>query len=152
MTVTAPETKTCRDCARALPLATFGAQTTYCKPCHAHRSTAWRNANKDKVNARNRDYYHRNRDRRLGSHRNWLLRTKYGITVDEYWAMRSDQQNCCAACGVDAGDSWLEVDHCHANGHVRGLLCKGCNCAAGQAKDDPVRLRQIADYLERAAR
>lgn len=49
-------------------------------------------------------------------------------------------------------DKWsnpLQLDHCHKTGIMRGWLCGTCNRAAGQAKDDPVLLRKLADYLEK---
>jgi hypothetical protein len=32
---------------------------------------------------------------------------------------------------------------------VRGVLCGPCNLALGHVKDDPERLRRMAEYLER---
>ena len=43
---------------------------------------------------------------------------------------------------------FLNVDHCHATGKIRGVLCSVCNMAIGNANDDPKRLRKLADYLE----
>jgi len=46
----------------------------------------------------------------------------------------------------------LSVDHCHATGRIRGLLCAKCNQAIGLMKDNPIFLRRAADYVERHAR
>ena len=77
----------------------------------------------------------------------------YGITPAQYDAMLEAQGHACASCFSDewGGKTGVpHVDHDHATGEVRGLLCSGCNHAIGHAKDDPARLRQMADYLERA--
>jgi hypothetical protein len=42
----------------------------------------------------------------------------------------------------------LHVDHCHQTGHVRALLCTGCNSGLGAFRDSPERLREAAAYIE----
>lgn len=53
---------------------------------------------------------------------------------------------CCETCGATTE---LCFDHSHATGKFRGWLCHTCNFALGHAKDNPVLLRALADYLER---
>jgi hypothetical protein len=55
---------------------------------------------------------------------------------------------CCAIC---AATDDLVGDHDHATGLARGVLCRNCNLAIGNFRDDPVRLRAAAAYLERHA-
>jgi len=45
----------------------------------------------------------------------------------------------------------LTIDHDHATGQIRGLLCNNCNRAIGLLKDNPQTLRQAAAYLDRFA-
>ena len=81
------------------------------------------------------------------------LRWKYGITLAEYMAMLDAQAGVCAICGSALrGNSWhkrLCVDHDHATGKVRGLLCSACNTAIGRMDHNVDYLRAAIDYLER---
>lgn len=75
------------------------------------------------------------------------LRATYGITVEEYNSLLEEQNGVCAIC-EDTYKHALCVDHDHKTGEIRGLLCKPCNLAIGNMKDDPDRLRNAARYLE----
>lgn len=86
--------------------------------------------------------------------REWNLRTSYGIGIEDYDRMLTEQDGGCATCGKPEAESWrrrLCVDHCHATGQVRGLLCANCNRAIGLASDDPELLDRMAAYLRRAS-
>lgn len=76
----------------------------------------------------------------------------HGIRTDQYEELHRAQGGGCAVCGVQKPSEWkrgnLELDHCHATGEVRGLLCGDCNSSAGRVGDDPARLRALADYIE----
>lgn len=76
---------------------------------------------------------------------------KYNITFDEFNALLDAQNGGCAICRYsDRSDPkfFPVVDHCHATGIVRGLLCANCNHAIGKFKDNPALLRDAAQYLE----
>lgn len=83
--------------------------------------------------------------------RDSYLRRKYGISKAEYDLMAEEQEYVCKICGgneVYRGLSNLIVDHDHATGKVRGLLCEKCNLMLGAARDTPAILRLAAEYLE----
>ena len=81
------------------------------------------------------------------------LKTIYGITLDQYFALYEAQGGTCSLCPakmspVASGPAnRLCVDHCHETGEIRGLLCKSCNTALGAFRDDPIRLQKAIDYL-----
>lgn len=78
------------------------------------------------------------------------LRALYGMTVEAYDEMAKAQEWCCAICR-DPVVGPLHVDHDHATGCVRGLLCSNCNTALGKFKDDPKVLEAAIAYIARAA-
>lgn len=75
----------------------------------------------------------------------------------EHWEFRGmlmAQGMACAICGDHIseeknarGQRTAHVDHCHATGRVRGLLCRGCNHGLGNFKDRPEALESAAAYL-----
>lgn len=82
-------------------------------------------------------------------------RRKYGLLIGQYDAMVREQGGVCAICGnppaAEQGKaSRLYVDHCHASGAVRGLLCQPCNTALGLFRDDTETLGRAIEYLARA--
>lgn len=74
---------------------------------------------------------------------------KYGLEPADYARMRDRQHNKCAICERHASHGKeLVVDHDHATGAVRSLLCSRCNTALGMMTDNAAHLRRAADYLE----
>lgn len=78
---------------------------------------------------------------------------KYGVPEED--RQRLMEQKTCDCCGVIAiacaprFTRALVVDHDHATGKFRGMLCVHCNCMVGYAKEDAARLRAGANYVER---
>lgn len=61
------------------------------------------------------------------------------------------QGNRCAICGCPGEDAMrkrLALDHDHATGRIRGMLCLHCNSGLGQFRDDPALLEAAIRYLQ----
>ena len=88
------------------------------------------------------------RDNHPEIRRGYRLRNKYGLTLADYQQMLDAQSGSCAGC--ERGfTSEPFVDHDHATGKVRALLCRGCNTALGHVRDDPEVLQKLIHYLAR---
>lgn len=85
--------------------------------------------------------------------RAWHLRSKYGISLDQYEDMYQAQRGLCAICRQQEksenqyGVKVLAIDHDHKTGVIRGLLCHNCNRALGLFKDNPISLQGALAYL-----
>lgn len=84
---------------------------------------------------------------------NWRNLTDYKKALkrelsEAHEAITSQFDDCCMICGRYANTRRMNVDHDHATGEVRGLLCYFCNYGLHWFKDDPGRLRSAAEYLE----
>lgn len=66
-----------------------------------------------------------------------------------YESMLDEQdEKCLTCCKEFSANNPPQIDHCHSDGHVRGLLCRGCNTTLGHVKDDIETLRRMPKYLE----
>jgi hypothetical protein len=130
--------KRCTVCGEVKPLEQFhkrwearDGRRTDCARCNTNNRLAAQRADK-------------------GKYRDSQLRTKYGITLADYEAMRIAQNGCCAICKTEApgGPGDWHLDHCHASKVIRGLLCSTCNVGLGMFKDNPLLLAAAANYIE----
>lgn len=85
----------------------------------------------------------------------------YALTAERYVQLYRFQNGRCAICasakGINPDDpkgkgaQRLGVDHNHATGAVRGLLCTrgqwSCNRIVGRFRDNPRAFQRGADYL-----
>lgn len=90
-----------------------------------------------------------------GRAREQHLQRQYGISAQEYDRLLEEQGGGCAICGKGPEAqtryrTYLHVDHCHATGKVRGLLCDEHNLLLGRWGDTTALLRRALEYLERA--
>ena len=135
-----------------------------CKGCQRERgrtqlrkeqAQAWKERNREKLNAWHRDYYHAKTKHNetameaRNEYARWRRRLKkYGVTKDMYESMMVKQDGKCAIC---KDEQWLElrVDHDHNTGAVRELLCAGCNAGIGLLRESPSVMRAAIQYVKR---
>lgn len=79
--------------------------------------------------------------------KNWRLQNTYNINLDVYDKMYAEQDGKCFICGEHK--EVLFVDHNHATGKVRKLLCHNCNSILGLSYESIDILKEAIDYLER---
>jgi hypothetical protein len=72
----------------------------------------------------------------------------YGITGAQYEQLLAFQEGKCFICEKRPAAKRLAVDHDHASGNVRGLLCRRCNHRLlGSAHDETRILERAIQYL-----
>jgi hypothetical protein len=93
-------------------------------------------------------------EERTRYNRNAALKRLYGLTLEVYESMLAAQGAVCAICGNPPGTRGgpgigrsLSVDHDHATGKVRGLLCHHCNVAIGYFREEPDLFDKARAYL-----
>jgi len=104
----------------------------------AEAQRVWRKANPQKVAEYNRNSQE--------ARRRSQLRRKFGITPERYDELFEEQGGLCAICSKPEAGRRLAIDHEHATGTVRGLLCFRCNVRLAHLED--VAWRTVAEeYL-----
>jgi hypothetical protein len=101
---------------------------------------------REKAKAQARDWGARNPEKKKAQR----LQLAFGLEMEQFQAMLSQQDNACAICGyTDTVNPKLfpVVDHDHKTGKIRGLLCMSCNQGLGKFKDDPALLEKAIVYL-----
>lgn len=163
--------KVCKVCGKRRPLTEFyvaegcaDGRRGECRSCFQAKAKARRDADpelREQARQRTAQWIEDNRERydaykagyrKTANYARALrkahLKAKYGITPDDYERMLEQQGGGCAICGDPPPDGGsLHVDHDHATGHVRSLLCFRCNAGLGQFRHDPGLLVQAAEYV-----
>lgn len=132
--------KKCFDCKRILELSQYVN--------NKHRKDGKSHCCRQCTRRRTKEYYGEYPEKRTDK---WL-KTRYGITIDDYKRMYSEQNGKCYICKTDKAPSKFKrfsVDHCHKSGKVRGLLCRNCNLILGGAKDSEEILLNCIEYLKK---
>ena len=137
------QAKVCNKCGKLKDFEEFYNETiksdgknSSCKLCQNGRTKKWRDLKRE-------DY--------LQSCRNSSLKSRYGITLEEYKILLKEQKSKCAICGSEEtrrkGTENLAVDHDHETGKIRGLLCHKCNRGIGFLQDSTEVLKKAIIYL-----
>ena len=85
--------------------------------------------------------------RKAANHEKRVIQT-YGLQKGEYAQLYEFQGGHCALCRRATGASRkLSVDHDHATGDVRGLLCRPCNTMLGHGRDSHKFFLRCVAYL-----
>lgn len=135
---------------RVIKRRTYYALYSYCIECtnRHHRETYFK-APEGQL-ARCKAWQSRNPARIYAYQRKHHLKKKYGISVEDYNRTLLQQGGGCAVCGAMATDSLgrkLSVDHNHATGKARGLLCSRCNRAVADLREDRKIAKRMVEYL-----
>lgn len=116
------------------------------------RNRAQAKANPGKITARVAAWNKANPERARALRLKANLKHKYGITPADFSRMVTEQAAQCACCR-DALDflrpHTIHIDHCHATGRIRGVLCHSCNKMLGHAKDEIKRLAAAIEFFAR---
>ena len=137
--------KTCKKCNENKTLESF-----YVRSAAKDGKSPWCSSCTDQFS---KDWYKSNKSSHCAQQRVWRMKSLFGLTVEQYDYMYRRQNGLCAICsGVNLDGRRLHVDHNHATGKIRGLLCYRCNSALGYSKDSIEILHKAADYLENHSR
>lgn len=83
-----------------------------------------------------------------------MTKRVYDFTREDYEALLAWQKGRCYICQQVPRAKRLAVDHDHASGEVRGLLCAndewGCNMTLRRLLNSPAMARRALEYVERS--
>jgi hypothetical protein len=146
--------KMCCTCKTILPYSDFARSVSdrkgagyffRCRKCCQTKRREMYCKDPDKYKERALGYRRRLKEEMVGRQRTRL----YNLNQKDYDAMLEKQGGVCAICGDKEirVATRLCVDHDHATGRIRGLLCVRCNHGLGHFKDSVGRLSRAIEYL-----
>lgn len=133
----APGGKICVTCETWKPFAEYWRHSggrfglrPQCKGCIRTGQSTWRKTPSAKAHSRRKTL------------------SQYGLTGEQYDAMFVEQGGLCTICRrLPKGR--LVVDHDHATGAVRGLLCRRCNVGLANFDEQAEIIERAGRYLKR---
>lgn len=84
--------------------------------------------------------------RKYGGYRHYRLKSRHGIGAEEVQQMIDAQGGLCLICLERPA---AQVDHDHATGRIRGILCLKWNAGLGAFKDNVETIYRAIDYLDK---
>lgn len=125
----------------------------HCKVCTAFFNKKTFRARRDEHNRKCAEYRKKIalenpeilRQRSIAAH----LKSKFGLTIDQWNKMFEAQGGLCKICHVKQEElkRRFNVDHCHKTGKIRALLCINCNTLLGSAMESEEILKNAIVYL-----
>jgi hypothetical protein len=116
----------------------------------------WREKNRARHNELARSSHQRNKHKHIHKMYGRHLKSCYGITEEERDALFLKQGSVCAICATSvngSGKRRFHLDHCHASGRVRGVICTACNTMLGIYENRFKRYEAaILEYLNKCKR
>ena len=135
----------CAECKKELSRIWKTNNLEKCRLNNRKARKKYKQNNREKFNAYNRDYMQRNKEKRESSR----IQRTYGLSPDDFNKRLLDQDGVCAICQQECTRfGRLSVDHDHKTGEVRGLLCNNCNKGLGIFKDEIKRFERAIKYLD----
>lgn len=99
-----------------------------------------------------RDINPRKRKYNSSVDRKHKLKKNFNMTPEEYNSIYESQGGLCDICRGTQNAKYtkfLNVDHDHTTGKVRGLLCHNCNLGLGVFKDNTEIIARAIEYLNK---
>lgn len=146
-----------------------------CKDCYNHKLREKRKKNPEPFKLANKRAYEKKREERIRKQKeyneknpevrkNWYnknienirkynkqydLKKKYNITLEDFNLMLKIQNYCCKICNYEFDNKKIaHVDHNHKTGKVRSLLCHNCNTSLGLMKENKNYISNLIKYLK----
>lgn len=158
--------KTCKRCQGEKDLSCFSKNArnkdklhSYCRDCATAIAVEWKRKNPEKAaknvknwESKNKEHIRKKRslretpEQRALYVRRWALK-KYGLTFESFSAKLKAQGSRCVICEKGLTEENAVIDHCHATGKTRDLLCRTCNLQLGIV-ERPNFLKSCISYLE----
>lgn len=143
-------------------------ETKLCMKCRALDNTGKIKVNKEDQKEKRRiykkKYFQKNKDKIYNRRKNnpiniekrqqYYIKSRYGISLEQYKQMLIDKNYCCDICGYKQPPNAtkmqkLYIDHDHKTKRIRGLICSNCNAALGYLRDNIAVVEQASKYLKK---
>jgi hypothetical protein len=132
--------KTCIKCGEQKPLSEFNIRSDTKKPLGSCKTCV-------------KTYSKTQHLKNLSKRKDQKLKKSYGISLLEKHAMLKNQNNKCGICKKElTTERDKNVDHCHATGLVRSILCCKCNFGIGYFDDSVQYLENAVQYIKHHAK
>lgn len=139
---------------------------TVCKACRREQVSKYQKKHPERYKEYQRKNYADNIDKRRAydkersktperrrQNKSSALKIKYGLPYEEYQAMWNRQNGLCEICSRPLleirGSKGAAVDHDHATGKVRDILCGRCNSVIGFCEEDVTLMQKFIGYVEK---